>query len=36
MQRTLPLREFRAHSHRLAPGKRVEQEKLVRLWLAIG
>jgi transcription-repair coupling factor (superfamily II helicase) len=36
MQRTLPPREFRAHSRHLALGQRVEQEKLVRLWLAIG
>jgi transcription-repair coupling factor (superfamily II helicase) len=36
MQRTLPPREFRAHSRHLALGQRVEQEKFVRLWLAIG
>jgi transcription-repair coupling factor (superfamily II helicase) len=36
MQRTLPPREFRAHSRLLSVGQRVEQEKLIRLWLAIG
>ncbi|MCS6872621.1 MAG: transcription-repair coupling factor [Anaerolineae bacterium] len=36
MQRTLPPREFRAHSRQLSVGQRVDQEKLLRLWLAIG
>ncbi|MFN7210193.1 MAG: CarD family transcriptional regulator, partial [Aggregatilineales bacterium] len=36
MQRTLPLREFRANARQLRVGQAVDPDKLVRLWLAIG
>lgn len=36
MQRTLPPREFRAGSRLIRPGTVVDQEKLLRTWLAVG
>src|SRR5579859_5116343 len=36
MQKTLPMRDFRAASRVLKPGQRAEQDKLLRQWLDIG
>ncbi len=36
MQRTLPPREFRANARHIRVGQRIDQDKLLRLWLAIG
>lgn len=36
MSRTAPVREFRAAARLIRVGARIEQEKLLRLWLSIG